>query len=181
MTEQNYAELISQFKNGNEQAFNIIVQTYQKRLYWVIRRFVKDHDEVDDLLQEVFIKVYKGLKNFKSDSALFTWMYRIAVNHTFNELKRKKIRQFFSIDEMIDISNNEDTPLEVMEKDERRTMIEKAIEQLPNKQKKVFILRYYEDMPFKEISKLLTTSEGGLKANYFQALKKIGGIIKNEM
>ena len=82
---------------------------------------------------------------------------------------------------MIDISNNEDTPLEVMEKDERRTMIEKAIEQLPNKQKKVFILRYYEDMPFKEISKLLTTSEGGLKANYFQALKKIGGIIKNEM
>ena len=178
--DQNDAELVSNFINGSERAFNEIVRKYQQKTYNSIRKFIHNHDDADDVLQKVYIKIYKGLKNFKGESSLFTWIYRIAVNESFTFIKIKKVRHFFSIDD-VDVETKDDNPIEIMEKDEMRELVKKGIEKLPEQQKKVFIMRYYEEMSFKEISKVLKTTEGGLKANYFHAVRKIGEYLKNEM
>lgn len=174
-------ELIKRFVGGEERAFNEIVGIYQKRLYYGIRRYIKQHDDADEVLQNVFIKIYKGLKNFKGDSSLFTWMFRIAINESFTFLKIKKVREFVSIDDAIEVEDKSDAPNEVLEKNEMRIKLENVIEKLPEKQKKVFMMRYYDELSFNEISAILNTSVGGLKANYFHAIKKIGEYLKNEM
>jgi RNA polymerase sigma factor (sigma-70 family) len=118
--------------------------------------------------------VYESLKEFRGDSSLYTWLYRITVNISLNSLCRQKVREFFRLDE-IDEAWDEDSvaPDEALELQEQKALIEDAIARLPQKQKSVFILRYYEEMPYEEISKMLKTSVGGLKANYFHAVKKI--------
>ncbi|MDP1676931.1 MAG: sigma-70 family RNA polymerase sigma factor [Bacteroidota bacterium] len=174
-------KLIQDFNNGNEQAYNQLVLRYKEKVYWIVRRMIPDHDDADDITQNVFIKAYQSLRSFKGDSSFYTWIYRIAINLSLNEIRRKKFRKTFSIDEEIhQISTQDDQPIEVMLKEERTRLIKSAIEQLPEKQKKVFLLRYYEELPYEEIAKILHTSVGGLKANYFHAVKKIGVYLKNE-
>ena len=182
MSEQEDSELIQQFLSGNEKAYNQIVSRYQERVYWLIRRIVNDHDTANDVAQDVFVKVYSSLKGFKGDSSFYTWLYRIAVNFSFNEIRRKKIRKSFSIEQdEIDVESNDDSPIDKVVSEEHKQAISEAIEMLPEKQKKVFILRYYEEMKFNEISKLLKTSVGGLKANYFHAVSKIGKHVRSKM
>lgn len=174
-------QLIERFKNGDEQSFNLLVHRYKEKVYWIVRRMIPDHDEADDVTQNVFIKVYHSLGSFKGDSSFYTWIYRIAVNLSLNELRRKKLRRTFSIDDDVhQLRSDEIHAHEKMENDERTQQIREAIEKLPEKQKKVFLLRYYEELPYDEIAKILHTSVGGLKANYFHAVKKIGEHLKHE-
>lgn len=172
-------EVLKNFQDGDESAFNIIVQRYQERIYWTAKRFLNDHDEADDIVQEVFVKAYSAFKNFRGDSGVYTWLYRITVNLSLNALRRQKVRDFLRLDELLAPHDSETpTPVEAMEQEETQKLIEQAIMQLPEKQKAVFVLRYHEEMPYEQISKILKTSIGGLKANYFHAVKKIGAFIK---
>lgn len=181
MNQTDEIQLIEDFKNGNEQAYNQLVLRYQEKIYWIVRRLIPDHDDADDVTQNVFIKAYHSLKTFKGDSSFYTWIYRIAINLSLNEIRRRKLRKTFTIDEEIhQISSSDALPLELMEKEERTKKIAEAIEHLPEKQKKVFLLRYYEELPYEEIAKILKTSVGGLKANYFHAVKKIGVYLRND-
>ena len=182
MNQADDLELIQEFKKGNEQAFNKLVLRYQEKVYWVVRRFIPDHDDANDVAQNVFVKALQSLHSFKGESSFYTWVYRIAVNLSLNEIRRKKVRKIFSIDDerTTELQSGDDHPLEKMEKAEMKMMIQRAIDRLPEKQKKVFILRYFEELPYDDISVILKTSVGGLKANYFHAVKKIGEMIKNE-
>lgn len=180
MSQSDEQQIIADFKAGNEQAFNLLVRRYQEKVYWIVRRLIPDHDEADDITQEVFVKAYGSLHSFKGDSSFYTWLYRIAVNLSLNELRRKKVRKTFSLDEEVhQVRSTDDGPQETMEKEERTRRIRAAVEQLPEKQKKVFLLRYYEEKPYDEIAKVLKTSVGGLKANYFHAVKKIGEALRH--
>jgi RNA polymerase sigma-70 factor, ECF subfamily len=182
MNSSDEQNLIQEFKNGNEQAFNQLVLRYQEKIYWIVRRMLNDHAGADDITQNVFIKAYHSLKSFKGESSFYTWIYRIAINLSLNEIRRKKLRKTFSLDDGNDtqLQSHDPHPLEKLEQEERRAIIQKAIERLPEKQKKVFVLRYYEELPYEEIAKILKTSVGGLKANYFHAVKKIGEYLKHE-
>ncbi|HCA81336.1 MAG TPA: hypothetical protein DEP53_16525 [Bacteroidetes bacterium] len=174
MTDRSDLELVQLFQNGDESAFNHLVLRYQEKVYWVARRFMADHDNADDVTQEVFIKAYGSLNEFRRESSVYTWLYRITVNIALNSLRRQKIREAFRIDELFDAPDTESVaPDEAAEKQEERSLIENAIARLPEKQKSVFVLRYYEELPYEDIAKILKTSVGGLKANYFHAVKKI--------
>jgi RNA polymerase sigma factor (sigma-70 family) len=171
-------ELVDLFQKGNEAAFNELVVRYQEKLYWIARRFVQDHDQADEIVQEVFVKVYGTLKEFRGESGVFTWLYRITVNVSLNTLRKRRVRDFLRIDEFFETAGDEnEQPDKLVEREEQRTLIEEAVRILPEKQKAVFILRYHEELPYEEISTILKTSVGGLKANYFHAVKKIGEYI----
>jgi RNA polymerase sigma-70 factor (ECF subfamily) len=179
MIERSDNELIELFQNGDDSAFNHLVLRYQQKVYWVARRFVNDHDGADDVTQEVFCKVYESLREFRNESSVYTWLYRITVNIALNSLRRQKVREFFRIDEMYELEDEDAVaPDEALEQQEQKRLIEEAIAKLPEKQKSVFVLRYYEELPYEEISKVLKTSVGGLKANYFHAVKKIQEYVK---
>jgi RNA polymerase sigma factor (sigma-70 family) len=178
MTDSNDFELVELFQKGNEACFNELVRRHQEKIYWVARRFVNDHDQADDIAQEVFIKVYSALKQFRGESSVYTWLYRITVNIALNSLRKQRVRDFIRIDEFFEKADDEnEQPDVLLEKDEQQKLIEDAIAKLPEKQKAVFILRYHEELSYEEISYILKTSIGGLKANYFHAAKKIGEYI----
>jgi len=151
-----------------EKGFKILVESYSQRLYWHIRSIVKGHQDANDVVQNTFIKVFKGIKGFKSDAKLYTWLYRIATNESLTFLKRKK-----NTATMDDVA--------VLKKaapsfhDEKSTVekLKIAIEQLPEKQKLVFNLRYFEEMPYQDIADITGTTVGGLKASYHHAVKKL--------
>ena len=179
MSDRSDEELVRLFQHGSESAFNELVLRYQEKIYWVARRFSKSHDNADDITQEVFCKMYESLKDFRGDSSLYTWLYRIAVNVSLNFLRRQKVREFLRIDEMFEIESPEgESPDVVFEKNEQQSLIEQAVATLPEKQKTVFVMRYYEEMSYEEIAEILKTSVGGLKANYFHATRKIGEYIR---
>lgn len=175
MNDSNDLELVELYQNGNETSFNELVRRYQEKIYWVARRFVNDHDQADDIVQEVFVKVYSALKNFRAESSVYTWLYRITVNVALNALRKQRIRDYVRIDEHFEKADDKyEQPDVLFEKEEEQKLIEEAIAKLPEKQKAVFILRYHEELSYEEISLILKTSVGGLKANYFHAVRKIG-------
>lgn len=167
--------IIDQFRNEatRNYAFNLLVREYQKRLYWHIRKIIIDHDDTDDVLQNVFIKVWRHLENFKEESQLFTWMYRIATNESINFLNQKKKRAGVPLDEvsMFLASNLESDSY--YKGDEIQTKLQKAILTLPDKQRIVFNMKYFDEMKYEEMSEILETSVGALKASYHHAVKKI--------
>lgn len=174
-------ELLYQFHQAatKEKAFTAIINKYQEKLYWHIRRLVVDHDDANDVLQNCFIKVWKGLENFREDSQLYTWLYRIATNEGLSFLEQQKRRSTVSLeDEDGGLSDKvrSDTGFDANKLEWR---LQVAIQQLPEKQRVVFNLRYYEEMPYHEMSRILDTSEGALKASYHHAAKKIEEFIKN--
>lgn len=172
-------ELVDRFRNGEESAFNELANRYKEKIYWTVRRFVNEHQDADDIVQQVLWKAYEGLKGFRSDSSVFTWLYRIAVNTSLNAVRKKKVREFLQFDELFESDSPEsERPDEVLEREEERSLIERAVQKLPEKQKSVFVLRYYEQLPYEEIAGILKTSVGGLKANYFHAVKKIEEYVK---
>jgi RNA polymerase sigma-70 factor, ECF subfamily len=180
MTEQSDAELVHECKNGNRMAFNQLVLRNQDRVYWTVRRMISDHDDALDITQEVFIRAYNKIEKFRGDSQFSTWLYSIATNLSINALRKKRLRTFLRIDDIQETLRSEDgEPGAELEQDEMRTLIDKAVTLLPEKQRLVFVLRYYEELPYEEISGISKTSVGGLKANYFHAVKKIEEYIKD--
>jgi RNA polymerase sigma-70 factor (ECF subfamily) len=167
-------KLLELFSEDNPNyAFNLIVKKYQERLYWHIRRMVINHEDADDILQNTLVKAWKGLERFKAESQLYTWLYRIATNETITFLNKKKKRFFVPI---VDVENELSNSLEsddFFTGDEIQLKLQKAILTLPEKQRLVFNMKYYEEMKYEEISKILDTSVGALKASYHYAVKKI--------
>ncbi|MFH0991887.1 MAG: RNA polymerase sigma factor [bacterium] len=179
MAEYSDAQLIEEFQQGNESAFNRIVLKYQEKVYWLARKYVNDHDQADDITQEVFVKAYESFGGFRGESSIYTWLYRITINIALNSIRRQKVRDFFRIDELFDTEDVESDPPDwILEREEQRELITKAIATLPKQQKAVFLLRYYDELPYEEIAKILKTSVGGLKANYFHAIRKIQDFVK---
>lgn len=174
-------ELIEQFKlpNRKEYAFTAIIKKYQEKLYWHIRRMVVVHDDANDVLQNMFIKVWNGLDNFREDSQLYTWMYRIATNESLTFLDSKKRKFTESIDEDENGLSNQVKASEGFDANKLEWKLQLAIQQLPEKQRLVFNLRYFDEMPYEEMSRVLETSEGALKASYHHAAKKIEDFILN--
>ncbi len=158
-----------------------MVRRYQEKVYWLSFRMMQDHYEADEITQDVFIKLFHSASEFRGESTLYTWLYRITTNVCLNALRKKKVRSFLRLDEVDDfLPDREVTPDELVELEEQKSALEKAIKKLPEKQKAVFVLRYYEGKSYEEISQILKTSVGGLKANYFHALKKIGDVLKKQ-
>jgi RNA polymerase sigma factor (sigma-70 family) len=174
-------ELLHQFKQPEtkEKAFTAIIKKYQEKLYWHVRRMVVDHDDANDVLQNVFIKVWNGLQNFREDSQLYTWLYRIATNESLTFLDQQKRRSSVSFDEVGAGLSNKIKAEEGFDAQRLEWKLQLAIQQLPEKQRAVFTLRYYDEMPYEEMSRVLETSEGALKASYHHAVKKIEDFIKN--
>lgn len=167
-------ELLRRFQSGDQSAFNDLVRKYQQSVYQTIRRLVGVHEEAEDLSQEVFIKAFDTLKDFRRESSLFTWMYRIAVNLSLNHLRRKKQRQYFSLNTIgLSLSSRTPKPDQQVEANETLTLIEQAIERLPTKQKLAFTLRYFQKLPHAEIARILERDEGTIKANYHLAIRKL--------
>jgi RNA polymerase sigma factor (sigma-70 family) len=181
MTDKLDHELVKEFRQGDNKSFNELVNRYKERIYWTARRVVGTHEDADDVVQDVFVKMYDGLKDFRGESNLFTWLYRITINVSLNILRKKKIRQYIPYDEYLEaIIPSTDSADERVLKQEYKTALERAIEKLPQKQRAVFAMRYYDEIPFEEMSKILRKSVGGTKANYFQAVKKISEAMQKE-
>ena len=154
-------------------AFNLIVRKYQERLYWHIRRILFDHDDTDDILQNTFIKAWNGLETFREASALFTWLYRIATNEALSFLKQKRRKYLLPlIDVEKQLSNTIETD-EYFDGDELQMKLQKAILTLPEKQRIVFNMKYFDEMKYKEIAAIMNISVGALKASFHHAVKKI--------
>jgi RNA polymerase sigma-70 factor, ECF subfamily len=167
-------------ENSRNYAYNLIVRKHQERLYWHIRRMVISHEDANDVLQDTLVKAWKGLLKFKSDSQLYTWLYRIATNETITFLNKKKKRFFIP---MVDVEHELSESLESDEYysgDEIQLKLQKAILTLPEKQRMVFNMKYYDEMKYDEMSKILDTSVGALKASYHHAVKKIESFIKSD-
>ncbi|MCX7878330.1 MAG: sigma-70 family RNA polymerase sigma factor [Ignavibacteria bacterium] len=174
--------LISRFKNGDRKAFDIIVLKYQKKIYGHVYRMVLNHDEADDITQEVFIKIYRSISGFRGDSSLYTWIYKIAVNYTLNYLKKRKSDKTVSMELLPnDIYANTDKLGDEIDQENRLRLIENAIASLPDQQRTVFSLRYYDKMSYDEISTVMNRSVGAVKANYFHAFKKISDYLKEKL
>jgi RNA polymerase sigma-70 factor (ECF subfamily) len=175
-------ELLIQFRDPvtKERAYTAIIKKYQEKLYWHIRRMVVDHDDANDVLQNVFIRVWKGLENFREDSQLYTWLYRIATNESLTFIEQQKKRSSVSLNDDEAGLSNKIRADQHFDFQKLEWKLQLAIQQLPEKQRVVFNLRYYDEMPYEEMSKVLETSEGALKASYHHAVKKIEDYIKND-
>jgi RNA polymerase sigma factor (sigma-70 family) len=175
MTEYSDSELLQQFRNADSRhyAFNMIVKKYQQRLYSHVRKMVIDHDDANDLLQNTFVKVWNNLDGFREDSQLFTWLYRIATNECLTFLKQKKKRFFLPINDVErELSQKIDNSAPI-NADHLLLKLQQAILKLPERQRLVFNLRYYEQMKYEDMSKILGTSVGALKASYHHAVAKV--------
>lgn len=155
------------------QAFRMLVDTYSERLYWHIRRMVVVHDDANDVLQNTFVKIWEALANFRGEASLFTWMYRIATNESINFLNSKKKRQYVFWDQVEHRLANSLESDPFFNGDQLQIELQKAILSLPQKQRTIFLLRYYEEMKYEEMSEVLGTSVGALKASYHHAYHKI--------
>jgi RNA polymerase sigma-70 factor (ECF subfamily) len=176
-------ELIESFKKGNRYAFNLIVLKYQKKIYWLARKMVLNHDDADDITQEVFIKLYSSIDKYRGESKFYTYLYKIAVNLSLNHLNKNKRNYSRKIDlnsEAYRISSKEKSSDEFLDEKERAKILEEAINTLPEQQRAVFNLRFYDNLSYDEIGKILKKSTGGMKANYFHAVKKIEVFLKKK-
>lgn len=160
--------------------FNLLVKAYQERVYWHVRKMVVDHDDANDLTQNVFIKIWKHLDGFREDARLFTWIYRIATNECLNFLEKKKRRFFLPIHDVgEELSGKmDDDPL--ISGDEIQLKLQKALLRLPDKQRLVFNMKYFDELKFNEISEITGTSVGALKASYHHAVKKIEELLTDD-
>ncbi|MGV3767186.1 MAG: RNA polymerase sigma factor [Chitinophagaceae bacterium] len=173
--------LLIQFREPatKEGAYTAIIRKYQQKLYWHIRRMVVEHEDANDVLQNTFIRVWNGLANFREDAQLYTWLYRVATNECLSFLEQQKKKSTASLDEHVETMSNKVKADPFFDPKQLEWKLQLAIQQLPEKQRIVFSLRYYDEMPYEEMSRVLETSEGALKASYHHAVKKIEDFIKN--
>lgn len=178
MAERDDKDILNDFENPSlsNSAFNEIINKYKVRLYWHIRKLVINHNDADDLLQNTFIKAWKGLSSFQKESKLYTWLYRIATNESLTFLQQKKKRFFINVDDInIDLESDA-----YFDGDKAQLKLQQAIQTLPVKQKLVFNMRYFDEIPYEEMSQILGTSESALKASYHFAIKKIEEFLKHD-
>lgn len=176
------SELLNQFQKEETRnfAFHLMVQKYQEKIYWHIRKIVIDHDDANDVVQNTFVKAWNGLLNFREDSQLYTWLYRIATNEALTFLKKKRTRFFLPL---VDVESQLAQSLEsdpYFNGDEAEMKLQKAILRLPEKQRVIFNMKYFEEMTYEEISEVLGTSVGALKASYHIAVKKIENFLESD-
>ncbi len=161
-----------------ERGFSLLMDKYQEPLYWLVCRMVNNHDDANDVTQNTFVKVFRGFHNYKGDAKLYTWLYRIASNEaiTFiNQRNKKAISSLDTIPTTYELSADS-----YFDGEETQRLLKNAISQLPDKQRLVFNMRYYEEMPYEEMSKILETSVGALKASFHHAVKKIEAFVVNK-
>ncbi|MDE6007276.1 MAG: sigma-70 family RNA polymerase sigma factor [Muribaculaceae bacterium] len=174
-------QLVSDLQNPAtaHKAFDLLMRTYGEQVYWQIRKMVASHDDANDLLQNCFIKAWKNIHNFRGDARLSTWLYKIAVNESINFLNKERQRLGLTEEDPDSflLQNLESDPY--FDGDDLQMELQKAILQLPEKQRLVFNMRYYDEMKYEEISEILGTSVGALKASYHHAVKKITATIEN--
>ncbi|WP_405606031.1 RNA polymerase sigma factor [Polaribacter sp. Asnod1-A03] len=172
--------LIQQLKNVNtkEKAFRELITLYKERLYWHIRKIVISHDDADDVLQNTFIKIFRNIDKFNQESKLYSWMYRIATNESITFINKRAKQRNVDIEdyqqELTSSLNSDD----FFTGDEIQIVLQKAIATLPQKQQLVFNMKYFDELKYDEISSILETSVGALKASYYHAVKKIENYIK---
>ena len=175
--------LIEQLINvqTREKAFRELISLYKERLYWHVRKIVTSHDDTDDVLQNTFIKIYKNIGKFNQESKLFSWMYRIATNEAITFINKR------AKEKKVDIAEVQEYLVNTLENDvyftgeEIQEILQKAIATLPQKQQLVFNMKYFDNIKYTEISEILGTSVGALKASYFHAVKKVESYIKNKL
>lgn len=182
MPEWDDREIIERIKiPGNEElAFTQLVSKYQERLYWHIRKIVIDHDDSDDVLQNTMVKVWRSIPDFRADSGLYTWLYRIATNEALSFLKQKKRRSFTP---WVDVEHRMSETLESdpwFNGDDIQLKLQKAVLKLPDKQRLVFNMKYFDEMKYEEMAEILGTSVGALKASYHHAVKKIENMLGDD-
>ncbi len=175
MSEYSDRDLMKLYRDGSNPnyAFNLIVEKYKERLYWHIRKIVIVHDDADDVMQNTFIKVWKGLEDFREESMLFTWIYRIATNEALTHLKQKRTKYLIPI---VDVEKSLSRVIDTdswFNGDELQRKLQKAILTLPEKQRLVFNMKYFDELKYEEIADIVGTSVGALKASYHLAVKKI--------
>ena len=181
MEEYSDKELLNQFRDPQKRnyAFNLLVRKYQKKIYWHVRRIVIDHDDANDVIQNTFIKVWGALDNFKEESGLYTWLYRIATNESITFLKKKKA--FVSFDDVAYGLENKLQDDSFFKGDEIQRKLQQAILTLPEKQRIVFNMKYFDEFKYEEMSQVLETSVGALKASYHHAVTKIEAHLKKHI
>ncbi|MEN0006001.1 MAG: sigma-70 family RNA polymerase sigma factor [Bacteroidota bacterium] len=177
-TDEQILQLLAQ-KGSYERGFRLLISTYQERLYWQIRRLVIEHEDANDVLQNCFIKIYKNIDRFKGNSKLYTWLYRIATNEAITFLNKKQRKATIAIDdEGLHLSNKLEADT-YFDGSRAQLQLQKALCTLPEKQRAVFNLRYFEEMSYKDMSAVMGTSVGALKASYHHAVKKIEHYLKS--
>lgn len=162
-------------------AFEWLLNKYTQRVYWHVRRIVINHDDADDVVQNVFIKIWQKLDGFKAESALFTWIYRIATNESLQFLQKKKQTLWVNLDDVYSNLENELKSDTWFNGNKTQIMLQEAILKLPEKQRLVFNMRYFDELSYNEMSEILQTSQGALKASYHHAVKKIETILKQSL
>jgi len=161
-------------ESTREEAFKLLLNKYQQKIYWHVRRMVLDHDDADDVVQDIFIKVWRNLEKFREDSQLYTWLYRIATNECITFLNKKKLKQNISLDDESSAYLSESLSSgSYFNGDRAQLKLQEALLTLPEKQRLVFNMKYFDDLKYDEISEILGTSVGALKASYHLAVKKI--------
>ena len=182
MEELSDLQLIEEVRNGNRRAFTELMRRYQQRVYWAARRIVGTHEDADDIAQETFVKAYTALGDFRGDSSFFTWLYRIAINLSLNAVRKRQLVNYVRENEIINrLFPSSDDPSRDVEFKETQSRLQEAISRLPEKQRAVFVMRYFDELSYEEISEVTKTSVGGLKANYFHALRKVREYLNNEI
>ena len=171
MKDRNIIALLE--KKEFENAFNAIVDSYSERLYWHIRRFLNNHDDANDLMQDVFIKIWNSLPNFRGDSLIYTWIYRIATNEAINKINKDKNKFALQEGQMERVASSEIEEDPYFNGTALQRELHKAVRELPEKQRTVFNLRYFDEMKYEDMSKVTGTSVGALKASYHHAYNKI--------
>ena len=175
-------DLVEEVRNGKRQAFTELMRRHQQKIYWTARRIVGDHAEADDVTQETFVKAFLSLGDFRGDSSFYTWLYRIAVNMSLNAVRKRQVVEYLRESEVVNrLFPQLVNPQQQVEFQEVESQLHKAVGTLPEKQRAVFVMRFFEEMSYEEIAKVLKTSVGGLKANYFHALKKVQEYMKDEI
>ncbi len=164
-----------------DRGFKLLVTEYQERLYWNVRRMVHFHEDADDVLQNTFIKIFKNIKGFKSESKLYTWMYRIAHNEAISFLNKKKKHKVLELEDHLEFWENKLKADNYFNAEEAQIILVKAIETLPEKQKIVFNMRYFDELSYADISEILSTSVGALKASFHHAVKKIENYLEDNI
>ena len=173
-------ELVARFQGGDETAFNELVSRHRQEIFFLALGLVGTREDAEDLAQDAFVRAYESLPKFRGQSSFRTWLYRIALNLCLNEVRKRKVRQLMSLDSSgTTMVSREVKPDEAMEEAERHQRLAAAVGKLPPKQKRVFALRYFSEMPYAEIAEMLDREVGTVKANYFQAIQKLRAVLKD--
>lgn len=175
------SQILQLYNQGDKEvAFNLLVRNYGKRLYWHIRQMVASHEDTDDILQNTFIKIWRSLESFRGESGLYTWIYRIATNESITFLNRERSKNKFSLTSFENILSKRLTVTNDFTGDDIQLALSREVIKLPEKQKAIFSLRYYQEMDYKEIAEIVETTPDAAKASYSVAYKKIEEALKNK-